>query len=42
SYGLEENALPVIAEKALKSSSMKPNPIQLTAEELIGVLMKAI
>ena len=42
SFGLTERDLPGIAEKAQKSSSMKPNPIQLTAEELTDILHSAL
>ncbi len=42
SFGLAERDLPPIAEKAQKSSSMKPNPIQLTVEELTEILQSAL
>jgi alcohol dehydrogenase class IV len=42
SFGLTVTDLPSIAEKALKSSSMKGNPIQLTLEELTEVLNAAL
>ncbi len=41
-FELTENELPEIAAKAQKSSSMKGNPIQLTAEELIHILKQAL
>ena len=41
-FGLSEKDLPVIAEKALKASSMKGNPIRLSADELIGILREAL
>jgi alcohol dehydrogenase class IV len=41
-YGLAENDLPAIVEKALKSSSLKGNPIQLTAGELTDILREAL
>jgi alcohol dehydrogenase class IV len=41
-YGLAENDLPAIVEKALQSSSLKGNPIPLTAGELTEILRKAL
>ncbi len=41
-YGLNKNQFPVLVEKASQSSSMKPNPIQLTKEELTEILQKAL
>jgi alcohol dehydrogenase class IV len=41
-FGLTENDLPAIAGKAQKSSSMKANPIQLTAGELTDILREAL
>jgi alcohol dehydrogenase class IV len=41
-FGLTEQDLPAIAEKAQKSSSIKANPIQLTAEELADILKGAL
>jgi alcohol dehydrogenase class IV len=41
-FGLTGNELPEIAAKAQKASSMKGNPIQLTAEELTDVLRQAL
>ena len=40
-FGLKEQDLPAVVEKARKSSSMKGNPIVLTDDELISVLKKA-
>jgi alcohol dehydrogenase class IV len=41
-FGLSEEHLPAIAEKALNSSSMKGNPIQLTADEIIDLIRQAL
>jgi alcohol dehydrogenase class IV len=41
-FGLTDQVLPAIASKAQKASSMKGNPIQLTAEELIDILKQAL
>ncbi len=41
-YGLTETDFPVLIEKAQKASSMKGNPIQLTAEELGEILGRAL
>jgi alcohol dehydrogenase class IV len=41
-FGLTERDLPAIAAKAQKSSSMKGNPIQLSMDELIGILRQAL
>jgi alcohol dehydrogenase class IV len=40
--GLAENDLSAIVEKTLKSSSLKGNPIQLTAGELTDILREAL
>jgi alcohol dehydrogenase class IV len=42
SFGLTKHDLPAIAANAKKSSSMKGNPVELTEEELIGVLSSAL
>jgi alcohol dehydrogenase class IV len=42
SFGLSENDVPEIVEKALQSSSLKGNPIQLAAEELTNILKEAL
>ena len=42
SFGLAAEDLPPVAEKAQKASSMKPNPIQLSVEELTSILEKAL
>jgi alcohol dehydrogenase class IV len=42
SQGLTSDDLPAIARKAQQSSSMKGNPVQLTLEELTGILEKAL
>ncbi len=41
-FGITEKDLPDIAERARKSSSIKGNPIELTAEELIHLLEAAL
>jgi alcohol dehydrogenase class IV len=41
-YGVSESDVPVVVEQAVKASSMKANPIQLTTEELTKVLEQAI
>jgi alcohol dehydrogenase class IV len=41
-YGMCEKDLPEIAARAQKASSMKGNPIQLTAEELTDILKQAL
>jgi len=40
-YGLTIDAYPVIVEGAKKSSSMKGNPVELTEQELVGILKQA-
>jgi alcohol dehydrogenase class IV len=40
-FGLREQDFPAVVAKAQKSSSMKGNPIELTDDELLGVLEKA-
>lgn len=42
SYGVREEDVPVLAEKASKSSSMKGNPVTLTPGELCEVLAAAL
>jgi len=41
-FGLSEEALPDVVEKAKNSSSMKGNPVKLTEEELTEILKQAI
>jgi alcohol dehydrogenase class IV len=41
-YGIREPDFEEIAQKAMRSSSMKGNPIALTEHELIGILAKAL
>lgn len=41
-FGLSEETFPTAAAKARNASSMKGNPIELTDEELIGILHRAI
>jgi len=40
-YGMTDQDIPVLVEKAAKASSMKANPIHLTAEEMIEILRNA-
>jgi alcohol dehydrogenase class IV len=40
-WGIAEADLPGVAEKATHASSMKANPLPLTGEELLGVLIAA-
>jgi alcohol dehydrogenase class IV len=42
SYGITDTDLPQIAAQAKKASSMKGNPIELTDDELMEILEKAI
>jgi alcohol dehydrogenase class IV len=42
SYGIGEQDLPILVEKASKASSMKANPIALTPDELGEVLTRAL
>ena len=41
-YGIHEQDVPVVVEKASQASSMKGNPIALTPEELREVLAQAL
>lgn len=41
-YGLTRAGIPETAEKAKNSSSMKGNPVELTGEELAGILAAAL
>ena len=41
-YGVTAADIPGLAEKAARTSSMKGNPIQLTAEELCEVALRAL
>jgi alcohol dehydrogenase class IV len=41
-YGLGEEHLPELAEKAARANSMKANPIELTTQELIEVVRAAL
>lgn len=41
-YGMTVRDIPVLVEKAAKASSMKGNPIPLTAEEMAEIIGKAI
>ncbi len=41
-YGVTENDVPVLVEKASRASSMKGNPIALTSSELTDVLTSAL
>jgi len=40
-YGLGENHIPELVEKAAQASSMKANPLTLTRDELAGILRRA-
>ena len=41
-YGLTQEDIPLVTEKARKASSMKGNPIELTAQELTEILTRAL
>lgn len=41
-YGLTEADIPELVERAARASSMKPNPIDLTPEELAAVVRSAL
>jgi alcohol dehydrogenase class IV len=41
-YGVQQNDLPVLVQKSMAASSMKANPIALTANELIEIIEKAL
>ena len=41
-YGITENDIPIIVEKAEKSSSMKGNPVELTRDEMTEILLNAL
>jgi len=41
-YGLTQDQLPVLADKAAQASSMKANPVPLSREELHGILHRAL
>jgi alcohol dehydrogenase class IV len=41
-WGISEADLPGVAEKAAHASSMKANPLALTGEELLGIVMAAL
>jgi len=41
-FGLTEMDFPVIIEKSQKASSMRGNPVELTDEELAGILGRAV
>ena len=41
-YGISREDFPVIVEKSQRASSMKGNPIMLTADELTAILEKAL
>ena len=41
-YGLTDQHIPILVDKASRASSMKGNPVQLTAEELTSILLHAI
>jgi len=41
-FGVSEEDFPTLATKATEASSMKGNPIQLTEDELLGILRQAV
>jgi alcohol dehydrogenase class IV len=41
-YGLEPDVLPAVVEQSQKANSMKGNPVNLTAAELLSILQSAI
>jgi alcohol dehydrogenase class IV len=41
-YGITEDDFPLVIEKAARSSSMKGNPVELTAEEMEEILKRAL
>jgi len=41
-FGLKKEDIPAVVEKSKNASSMKGNPIELTDEELMEILMRAI
>lgn len=41
-YGVTRDAIPALVERAQRTSSMKANPVALTAADLAGVLERAI
>jgi alcohol dehydrogenase class IV len=41
-YGLTEDQLPTLVDKAAQASSMKANPVTLTREEMHGILLRAL
>ncbi len=41
-YGITENEVPEIVARSITASSMKANPIQLTEDELAGILRQSI
>jgi alcohol dehydrogenase class IV len=41
-YGLTEEDFPIVIEKTSVASSTKGNPIQLTADEMESILVKAL
>ena len=42
SYGITAEHIPTLVEKASAASSMKPNPVALTPEELEVILTRAL
>jgi len=41
-HGIKEQDFSIIVDKARKASSMKGNPIELTADELLEILQRAV
>jgi len=41
-FGITEDYFPELVARSKKASSMKGNPVNLTDEELMGILKKAV
>ena len=41
-WGMTESDIPLVREDGLRASSMKGNPIDLTAEEIDGILREGL
>jgi alcohol dehydrogenase class IV len=42
SFGISKEDFPVLIEKSAQASSMKPNPVELTEQEMYAILEKAL
>ena len=42
SYGMTEADLPSVVEKSAAASSMRGNPLELTSEEMLEILERAL